>query len=85
MYISTVEQQYDHNIYVILWYCIHNIRVQCYRSPYVNSLEELPERTKTATRQKPCDDNELNDTELGENLATTGIIIATTYSTCIHI
>ena len=30
--------------------------------------EELPERPKTAARQKPADEDEFNNTELGEDL-----------------
>ena len=35
---------------------------------YVDPLGELPERPKTAARQKPIDEDEFNDTELGEDL-----------------
>ena len=35
---------------------------------YVDPLGELPERPKTAARQKPPDEDEFNDTELGEDL-----------------
>ena len=35
---------------------------------YVDPLGELPERPKAAARQKPPDEDEFNDTELGEDL-----------------
>ena len=35
---------------------------------YVDPLGELPERPKTAARQKPADEDEFHDTELGEDL-----------------
>ena len=35
---------------------------------YVDPLRELPGRPKTAARQKPADEDEFNDTELGEDL-----------------
>ena len=37
---------------------------------YVDPLGELTERPKTVARQKPADEDECNDTELGEDLLT---------------
>ena len=39
-----------------------------YIANYINPLGELPERSKTVAGQKPFDEDEFNDAELGEDL-----------------
>ena len=62
---------YNNMIVTICYYDMYYIRnMTCDVTDhcYVDPLGELPERPKTAARQKPSDEDEFNDTELGEDL-----------------